>query len=92
MAEEMDDDAGFPSEDVQRCLQEAAESVLETAQWEEEKVPGWINDIVEKAMKSLSELKFPYKFIVTCMLVQKTDKALFSCLSTNWENSTDGIE
>ena len=31
MAEEMDDDAGFPSEDVQRCLQEAAESVLETA-------------------------------------------------------------
>ena len=92
MAEEMDDDAGFPSEDVQRCLTEVSESVLETAQWEEEKVPGWINDIIEKAMKSLCELKCPYKFIVTCMLVQKTDKALFSCLSTNWENSTDGIE
>ena len=69
MAEEMDDDAGFPNEDVQRCLQEACESVLETAGWEEEKVPGWINEIIEKAMKSLSELKSPYKFIVTCMLV-----------------------
>ena len=46
-----------------------------------------INEIIEKAMKSLSELKCPYKFIVTCMLVQKTDKALFSCLSVNWENS-----
>ena len=55
-------------------------------------MPGWINEIIEKAMKSLSELKCPYKFIVTCMLVQKTDKALFSCLSVNWENSTDGIE
>ena len=92
MAEEMDDDAGFPSEDVQRCIQEAVETVLETAQWDEEKVPGWINEIIEKTMKSLCELKYPYKFIVTCMLVQKTDKALFSCMSTNWENSTDGIE
>ena len=92
MAEEMDEDQTFPQEEVQRCMQEACESVLETAQWEEEKVPGWINEVIEKAMKSLSELKTAYKFIVTCMMVQKTDKALFSCASTNWENSTDGIE
>ena len=26
------------------------------------------------------------------MIVQKTDKPLFSCMSTNWENATDGIE
>ena len=48
--------------------------------------------VAEKVMKSLSELKHPYKYIVNCMLVQKTDKALFNCMSTNWENSTDGIE
>ena len=43
-------------------------------------------------MKGLSELKCgPYKFIVTCMLVQKTDKALYNCFSTNFENQSDNI-
>ena len=71
----------------------AIESTLETAQWDEDKVPHWINEICEKTMKSLGELKFsPYKFIVTVMLVQKTDKALFNCFSTLYENNCDGIE
>ena len=90
--DDVDEDQGFPSEDVQRCIQEAAESILETVNWDESKVPQWINEICEKSMKSLIDLKTQYKFIVTCMLVQKTDKTLFSCISTNWENNSDGIE
>ena len=69
MTEEMEDDAGFPNEDVQRCISEAQEAVLESAQWDEEKVPLWINEIVERCMKGLSEIKSPYKYIVTCMIV-----------------------
>ena len=69
MADEIDEDAGFPNEDINRCVQEAAESVLENAMWDEKKVPLWINEICEKTMKSLGDLKCPYKYIVTCMLI-----------------------
>ena len=37
-------------------------------------------------------MRLPYKFVVTCMLVQKTDKALQSSTSMNWESNCDGYE
>ena len=91
MAEEMDDDAGFPQEEVETILRETIQEVLESANWDEAKVPLWINEICEKSMKRLVDMKMPMKFIVTCMLVQKTDKPLYSTFSTHWENNTDGL-
>ena len=91
MAEEMDDDAGFPQEDIEACVKDTIMEVLESANWDDTKVEGWINEICEKIMKRLVDLKMPYKFIVTCMLVQKTEKPLFSSFSTHWENNTDGL-
>ena len=69
MAEEMDDDLNFPQEEIGTILTTVTESVLETAEWDEKKVAGWINEIVEKVMKQLIEMKYPYKFVVTCMLI-----------------------
>ena len=34
----------------------------------------------------------PYKYIVTCMIIQKTDKPLYSTYATYWENNTDGLK
>ena len=69
MMDEVEEDAGFPNEEVQRCLQEAAEGVLETATWDEKMVPIWQNEIIERAMKQIIDRKEPYKYVVTCMLV-----------------------
>ncbi len=69
MAEEGDDDTTWPSEEINQCVSQACESVLESAMWDEKKVPYWINEICEKAMHSLLSHNFPYKFIVTCMLI-----------------------
>ena len=84
-------DISFPSEDVERCVQDSVEQVLATAQWDEKMVPQWINDICEKAIKQLTELNRPYKFVVTCMLMQKTQQSgAQTVLSCSWENQTDG--
>ena len=91
MAEEMDDDTGYPDEEVLASLTQATTDTLETASWDETKVPQWIQEITEKSMKALIDLRTPYKWIVTVMLFQKTDKALFSCFSLNWENNSDGV-
>ena len=58
-------DNGFPSEEVEKCIQDSVEQVLAQANWEEKMVPQWINDICEKSMKQLLELNRPYKFLST---------------------------
>ena len=39
----MDDDLSFPSEEIATILQQVVEQVLETSEWDEKKVAGWIN-------------------------------------------------
>ena len=43
MMDDVEDDLSFPNEEVQRCVLEACESVLESAMWDEKQVPIWIN-------------------------------------------------
>eukprot|EP00347_Sterkiella_histriomuscorum_P007741 403347732 len=85
-----EDDNGFPNEEVEKCVYDAVEQVLANAQWDEKQVPQWINDICEKSMKQLVELNRPYKFMITCMLMQKTQQSgAQTVLSCYWENNTD---
>ena len=92
MADEIDEDAGWPSEEINQLVTSQVELILADAMWDPKMVPQWVDEIVEKCMKALVNMKLPYKFIVTCMLVQKTDKPLYSSFSVNWENNNDGIE
>ena len=69
MAEENDDDLSFPQEEIQTILTNVIETVLDGAEWDEKKAAGWINEICEKTMKGLFDLKYPYKYVVTCMLI-----------------------
>ena len=66
---DIDDDNTFPTEPVEQAVHEAAETVLQDVQWDEALVPHWINEICEKTMKTLAEMKRPYKYVVTCMLM-----------------------
>ena len=65
----MEEDIGFPEEDIEKCLQDTLELILSNESWDERKAPLLINEICEKTMKSLAELQRPYKYIVTCMLM-----------------------
>ena len=91
MAEELDEDAGFPDEEVQECLQRAIEMVLEKeTDYDETKVAKQVNDITEKTMSNLAVLKLAYKYMVNVMIVQKSDRPLYNCFSTSMENGSDG--
>ena len=94
MAEEIDEDAGYSaaSDIVKGCLESAAESVLNEQEWDERKVQIWVNEICERAMESLLKLKLPYKYFLTCMVLQKTNQAYGTAQSVIWENNVDGTE
>ena len=60
--------------------------------WEEQMVPHWVNKICEDATKKLVDMQRPYKFIVTCLMQQKTGSvACHSSYSCLYENATDGV-
>jgi len=41
----------------------------------------------DSCLKELQSLNRPYKYVLTCLLVQKTGAGLVSCSSTYWDSS-----
>ena len=93
MADEIDEDAGWPSDEINQIVTDTCTSILEPEpHWNEAKVPFLIDEICSRIIKELVEKKLPYKFIVNCMLIQKSDKPLMTSQSFTWENNNDGME
>ena len=49
----------------------------------------WINDICERIVKSLYDTRKPFKYMVTCMIMQKTEAGLQTSTACNYEGGTD---
>ncbi len=42
-------------------------------------------------MKELTGLEKPFKYVVTCTIMQKNGAGLHTALSCNWDTVTDGV-
>ena len=52
-------------------------------------VSQWTNSVVESCLASLTKLQRSFKYIVTCVLMQKNGAGLITASSCFWDNSTD---
>ena len=86
--EEISIDASKVQEDIDKFVQNKL--ITDAVRWNPKKVDGWTKDIIEFTLKSLAELKKPYKFIVTATIMQKTGGGLSAAFSAVWDNSRDG--
>ena len=50
----------------------------------------WTNGVVESCLASLTKLQKPFKYIVTCVIMQKNGAGLHTSSSCYWDNTTDG--
>lgn len=56
-----------------------------------ETVNSWCQQIIDQCLKEFSKMTKPYKYIVTCFIMQRNG-AGFQCASTCfWDTKTDGI-
>ena len=53
-------------------------------------VNSWCSLTVEHCLKRLTALNKPFKYIVTCVIMQKNGAGLHTSSSCYWDNSTDG--
>lgn len=85
-----DESAEFSVEDVEGIVRTAIVTTLNQHQYNSKKVNEWTNSIVQNCLKELQALARPFKYIITCIIMQKTGAGLNSTASMFWDASKDG--
>ena len=70
--------------------QESIDAVLANAPYKHAFVGQWTNDVVETCVKRLAGLNKPFKYVVTCVIMQRNGAGLHTAASCFWDNDTDG--
>jgi len=85
-----DEAAEFSVEDVEAIVRGAIVGVLNQNQYNSKKVNEWTNSIVQNCLKELQALGRPFKYIITCVIMQKTGAGLNTSASMFWDTTKDG--
>uniref|UniRef100_M3ZW26 Dynein light chain Tctex-type 3 n=2 Tax=Xiphophorus TaxID=8082 RepID=M3ZW26_XIPMA len=80
----------FNSEEAENVVKEGIESVLGGDDYSQTHVNKWTAAIVERCLTQLVKINKPYKYIVTCSVMQKTGAGLHTANSCYWDTSMDG--
>ncbi len=77
-------------DEVEALVKESIDAVLENAPYKHDFVGQWTNDVVETCVKRLAGLGKPFKYVVTCVIMQRNGAGLHTAASCFWDNDTDG--
>ena len=88
--DDLHEDLKIPSEKISEEVEQIVKQKLQNERWSAKKVDGWSKDIIDAILKMLAEMKKPYKFIVSCIIMQKNGAGLYSTAGSIWNETTDG--
>jgi len=86
----MDDEPEFVSEEVIQVIKSCIESTLSNTVYDKKKLNGWCNRVVEGCIKGVLKMDKPFKYVVTCILMQKNGAGLTTTATCYWDQQTDG--
>lgn len=86
----LEDDTTFITEDVNKVIKDSIEAVIGANSYQVDKVNQWSTSISESVLTALSKLKKPFKYVVTCSIMQKVGAGLHTASSCYWDSATDG--
>ncbi|XP_053545882.1 dynein light chain Tctex-type 1-like [Bombina bombina] len=86
------EETSFVVDEVSGITKESIESSIggNGNAYQHNKVNQWTNNVVEQTLSQLTKLSKPFKYIVTCVIMQKNGAGLHTASSCFWDNSTDG--
>lgn len=86
----MREETQFVVDDVSKIIKESIEVSIGGNTYSHQKVNNWTSSVVENVLGALCKLNKPYKYIVTCTIMQKNGAGLHTASSCYWDNATDG--
>eukprot|EP01027_Heterolobosea_sp_BB2_P015306 GEZU01021913.1.p1 GENE.GEZU01021913.1~~GEZU01021913.1.p1 ORF type:complete len:116 (+),score=18.15 GEZU01021913.1:107-454(+) len=81
----------FNPDEVKAIIENSVKQTLSNVSYNVKKIDQWTSNIIEEILKRLAELKKPFKYVVTCIVQQRTGAGLHSAFSANWDISGDGV-
>lgn len=71
-------------------MTQAIETTLKDTVYNRKKVMDWSNSLVATVLTGLQNLNKPFKYAVTCMVMQKTGAGLATAAACFWDPTLDG--
>lgn len=88
--QDLQEEEQFVVDDVSKIIKDAIETVIGGNGYQQNKVNNWTTAVVEACTTELTKLLKPYKYIVTCTIMQKNGAGLHTASSCYWDNNKDG--
>ena len=85
-----DDNAEFSHEDIENVAKKAIQGVLNGQVYNNKKVNEWTNSIVTSCLKDLQHLGRPFKYFISCIIMQNNGAGMVSSASMFWDTTKDG--
>eukprot|EP00916_Digyalum_oweni_P020240 GHVL01033769.1.p1 GENE.GHVL01033769.1~~GHVL01033769.1.p1 ORF type:complete len:127 (-),score=22.37 GHVL01033769.1:340-696(-) len=95
MSIEEEIDRDFDHDVVKDIVDSVVKSTMRTpdgtpVQFKQEETAAWSKKIIDTCLRKMADLKKPFKYIVTCTIMQKTGTSLHSGVTTFWDVNADG--
>jgi len=87
--DESSEELAFVTEQVEQLSLEIIESTLKDKVYNDDLAQSWIDEICSKINKELIEMNKPFKYIVTCIIMQKNGAGIHSTNSCFWDSAND---
>ncbi|CAH8589679.1 unnamed protein product [Dicrocoelium dendriticum] len=84
------EEASFIAGEVKNIVKESIESTVGSSTYSHNKVQQWTSTVIEQCLNHLTKLGKPFKYVVTCVIMQKSGAGLHTASSCYWDSSTDG--
>ncbi|EGB02447.1 hypothetical protein AURANDRAFT_35248, partial [Aureococcus anophagefferens] len=79
------EEMAFIPEQVEPMLTSVLTAVLANEVYDEAKVATWVDLICDRSMETLTKLNKPFKYIVTCLIIQKNGAGIHTGQSCFWD-------
>jgi len=80
----------FSSEAVTELIKETVTSIIGESQYTITSVPEWSKTIAETISSSIQKFDYSgYKYVINCMLIQKSDGGIQSATTCYWDKEKD---
>ncbi|GKT36088.1 Dynein light chain Tctex-1 like protein [Aduncisulcus paluster] len=84
------EDTVFAVDEITTICKDVVEAQLKAFTYAHSKVTTWTSNVIEESLKKLTALNKPFKYVVSCIIMQKNGAGLHTACSCFWDLGTDG--
>lgn len=84
-------EASFVAEEVSSIVKDTVDSTLGSMTYQASRVKQLTETVIDEVLKKLVAQRKPYKYLVSCVIMQRTGAGLHMACSAYWDTTTDGV-